>query len=148
MGGHFLLEDDEAFVIDLDDGGARYFTVPISNVWGTTMGIMDRTGSLNRAQSEPNADGTWTYVVANADPGVHNWVDPCGLPSGILTLRMAEFPDRRPTGDLAASGRLVKLADLESVLPAGTREVTADERARQLADRAAAYARRLPEVQP
>lgn len=146
VGGHFLLEDDEAFVIDLDDGGARYFTVPISNVWGTTMGIMDRTGSLNKAQSEPNADGTWTYVVANADPGVHNWVDPCGLPSGILTLRMAEFPDRRPTGDLAASGRLVKLADLESVLPAGTREVTADERARQLADRAAAYTRRLPEV--
>jgi hypothetical protein len=87
-------------------------------------------------------------VVANADPGVHNWVDTCGLPSGILTLRMAEFPDRRPTEDLAASGRLVKLADLESVLPAGTREVTADERARQLADRAAAYARRLPEVQP
>jgi len=148
VGGHFLLEDDEAFVIDLDDGGARYFTVPISNVWGTTMGITDRTGSLNKAQSEPNADGTWTYVVANADPGVHNWVDPCGLPSGILTLRMAEFPDRRPTEDLAASGRLVKLADLESVLPPGTREVTADERARQLADRAAAYARRLPEAQP
>ncbi len=24
------------------------------------MGIMDRTGSLNKAQSKPNADGTWT----------------------------------------------------------------------------------------
>ena len=80
-------------MIDVNDGGARYFTVPISNVWGTTMGILDRTGSLNKAQSEPNADGTWTYVLANADPGVHNWVDPCGLPEGILTLRMAEFPD-------------------------------------------------------
>ena len=82
VGGHFLLEDDEAYVIDLDDGGAAYFTVPISNVWGTTMGIMDRTGSLNKAQSEPNADGTWTFVLSNADPGVHNWVDPCGLTSG------------------------------------------------------------------
>ena len=40
VGGHFRLEDDEAFVIDVNDGGARYFTVPISNVWGTTMGIM------------------------------------------------------------------------------------------------------------
>ena len=130
VGGHFLLEDDEAYVIDLDDGGAAYFTVPISNVWGTTMGIMDRTGSLNKAQSEPNADGTWTFVLSNADPGVHNWVDPCGLTSGILTLRMAEFPGKRPTESLAASGQLVKLADLESVLPAGTREVGADERAR------------------
>ena len=88
------------------------------------MGILDRTGSLNKAQSEPNADGTWTYVLSNADPGVHNWVDPCGLTEGILTLRMAEFPDQRPTDGLSASGQVVKLADLESVLPAGTREVT------------------------
>ena len=133
VGGHFLLEDDEAFVIDINDGGARYFTVPISNVWGTTMGIMDRTGSLNKAQSEPNPDGSWTFVLANSDPGVHNWVDPCGLPSGIVTLRMAEFPGQRPREDLAASGRVVKLADLESALPAGTREVGAEERATQLA---------------
>ena len=146
VGGHFQLEDDEAFVIDVNDGGARYFTVPISNVWGTTMGIVDRTGSLNKAQSEPNADGTWTYVLTNSDPGVHNWVDPCGLTEGILTLRMAEFPGQRPTDGLSASGQVVKLADLESVLPPGTREVTAAERAAQLADRAAAYARRLPEV--
>jgi hypothetical protein len=146
VGGHFRLDDDEAFVIDVNDGGAAYFTVPVSNVWGTTMAIVDRTGSLNKAQSEPNADGTWTYVLSNADPGVHNWVDPCGLTEGILTLRMAEFPDKRPNEGLAASGRVVKLSDLESALPAGTREVTADERATQLADRAAAYLRRLPEV--
>jgi hypothetical protein len=146
VGGHFRLEDDEAFVIDVDDGGAAYFTVPVSNVWGTTMGIVDRTGSLNKAQSAANADGTWTYVLSNADPGVHNWVDPSGLTEGILTLRMAEFPNQRPEEGLAASGQVVKLADLDSVLPPGTREVSADERAAQLADRAAAYARRLPEM--
>lgn len=147
VGGHFRLADDEAFVIDVNDGGAAYFTVPISNVWGTTMGILDRTASLNKAQSEPNADGTWTYVLANTDPGVHNWVDPCGLTEGILTLRMAEFPDQRPNEGLAASGRVVKLADLESALPPGTREITVAERATQLAERRAAYVRRLPEVQ-
>ncbi|UDY34994.1 hypothetical protein [Dermatobacter hominis] len=146
VGGHFRLEDDEAFVIDVDDGGAAYFTVPVSNVWGTTMSIADRTGSLNKAQSEPNADGTWTYVLSGTDPGVHNWIDPGGLSEGILTLRMAEFPDKRPNEGLSASGRVVALADLESALPAGTREVGADERAAQLAERAAAYARRLPEV--
>ncbi len=146
VGGHFQLEDDEAFVIDVNDGGARYFTVPISNVWGTTMGIRDRTGSLNKAQSVPNDDGTWTYVVTNTDPGVHNWVDPCGLTHGILTLRMAEFPGQRPTDGLSASGQVVKMADLESVLPAGTAEITAAERATQLAQRTAAYDRRLPEV--
>jgi hypothetical protein len=147
VGGHFRLEDDEAFVVDINDGGARYFTVPISNVWGTTLGIKDRTGSLNKAQSRPNPDGTWTYVISNADPGVHNWVDPCGLAEGILTLRMAEFPEQRPTEGLAASGRVVKLADLESELPQGISEVNAAERRQQLARRAAAYARRLPEVE-
>lgn len=147
VGGHFRLEDDEAFVIDVHDGGAAYFTVPISNVWGTTMGIVDRTGSLNKAQSVPNADGTWTYVLSGADPGVHNWIDPCGLSEGILTLRMAEFPDQRPDEGLAASGQVVKLADLESALPHGAREVTATERAAQLAGRAAAYRRRLPEAE-
>ncbi len=146
VGGHFHLEDDEAFVIDVNDGGAAYFTVPISNVWGTTMGIVEQTGSLNKAQSEPNADGTFTYVLANADPGVHNWVDPCGLTEGILTLRMAEFPDQRPLDGLAASGQVVKLADLASVLPDGTRELDATQRAAQLADRIAAYRRRLPEA--
>ncbi|OWY60900.1 hypothetical protein B7486_66690, partial [cyanobacterium TDX16] len=148
VGGHFQLEDDEAFVIDLDDGGAAYFTVPISNVWGTTMGVRDRTGSLNKAQSAPNADGTWTYVISLADPGVHNWVDPGGLSEGILTLRMAEFPGKRPTESLSASGQVVKLADLESVLPEGTRTVTSAERAVQLEARAAAYDRRLPEPRP
>lgn len=146
VGGHFHLDDDEAYVIDVNDGGAAYFTVPVSNVWGTTMGIVDHTASLNKAQSEPNADGTWTYVVCNADPGVHNWVDPCGLTEGILTLRMAEFPDQRPNEGLAAQGRLVKLTDLDSALPEGTREVTSQERSAQLAERAAAYARRLPEM--
>jgi hypothetical protein len=146
VGGHFQLEDDEAFVIDVNDGGARYFTVPVSNVWGTTMAVRDRTGSLNKAQSERNADGTWTYVLSNADPGVHNWVDPGGLTEGILTLRMAEFPHQRPEPGLAASGQVVKLADLESALPAGTRQLSAPERATQLAERTAAYDRRLPEV--
>ncbi len=146
VGGHFRLDDDEAFVIDVNDGGAAYFTVPVSNVWGTTMGIVDRTGSLNKAQSEPNVDGTWTYVLSNTDPGVHNWVDPCGLTEGILTLRMAEFPGQRPNDGLAASGRVVKLSELESALPPGTREVSPDERATQLAERAEAYLRRLPEA--
>ena len=145
VGGHFQLEDDEAFVIDVNDGGARYFTVPISNVWGTTMGIMDRTGSLNKAQSEPNADGTWTYVIARR-PRRAQLGRPVGLPEGILTLRMAEFPDAAPDRDLSASGQVVKLADLDSVLPPAPR-VNAGRAGRAARRRGrASYARRLPEV--
>src|SRR6202020_1265523 len=47
----FDLAEDEAFVVDVSDGGAEYFTVPLSNFWGTTLDPFDRTGSLNKAQS-------------------------------------------------------------------------------------------------
>jgi hypothetical protein len=142
--GRFDLAPDEAFVVDLNDGGADYFTVPLSNIWGTTLDICDRTGSLNKAQSVPNDDGTYTYVIAPADPGVANWIDSDGLREGILTLRMAEFGETGPREDLGARGRVVKLDQLDAEVPA-LRRITAAERAVELADRRKAYLRRLPE---
>lgn len=145
VGGNFKLADDEAMVIDVSDGGAAYFVVPIGNIWGTTLDIARRTSSLNKAQSARNADGTYSYVLSRRDPGVHNWIDPCDLGEGILTLRMAEFPGQRPTDDLSAKSRVVPFARLREELPAETTWVTAAERAEQIARRTAAYKRRLPE---
>jgi hypothetical protein len=142
--GRFDLNPGEAFVVDVGDGGAEYFTVPLSNIWGTTLDIVDRTGSLNKAQSVPNDDGTYTYVISPTDPGVANWIDSDGLTEGILTLRMAEFGGDGPTEDLGARGRVVALDDLEREVPT-LRRVSAEERAVELADRRAAYLRRLPE---
>ena len=146
VGGHFKLEEDEAFVVHVSDGGAAYFVVPIANMWGTTLEIVDRTSSLNKAQSRANPDGTYTYVISREDPGVHNWIDPCDMDEGMLTLRMAEFPGKRPNDDLSAQGEVMKLADLRKKLPEGTAWVTPEERATQQRERAAAYKRRLPEV--
>jgi hypothetical protein len=145
VGGRFALAPDEAFVVEVSDGGAEYFTVPLSNIWGTTFDILDRTASLNKAQSVPNDDGTYTYVISAEDPGVHNWVDTCGMPEGILTLRMAEFPEGGPREDLRADGRVVRLDRLADEL-ADTPRVTAEQRAVQLAERRAGYLRRLPEA--
>jgi len=146
IGGNFRLDEDEAMVIDLSDGGADYFVVPTGNIWGTTLDIVGRTSSLNKAQSIPNDDGTYTFVLSRQDPGVHNWIDPCDLGEGILTLRMAEFPGARPSDDLSARSRVVALSSLRETLPAETRWVDVEARARQLADRASAYERRLPEA--
>jgi len=146
IGGHFRLDEDESLVIDVSDGGARYFVVPIGNIWGTTLDIVDRSSSLNKAQSVPNADGTYTYVLSQQDPGVFNWIDPCDMGEGILTLRMAEFPGGRPNEDLSATSRVVALSELRDSLPAETKWVTPTERAEQLAERAAGYKRRLPEL--
>ena len=146
VGGHFRLAGDEAFVIHVSDGGAAYFVVPIANVWGTTLEIVTRTSSLNKAQAAANPDGTYTFVISRDDPGVQNWLDPCGLDEGMLTLRMAEFPETGPNEDLSARGEIVKRADLRTHLPEGTTWLTPEQRARQQSARAAAYKRRLPEV--
>ncbi|WP_422745780.1 hypothetical protein ACN27E_25435 [Mycobacterium sp. WMMD1722] len=142
--GRFDLQPGEAFVVEVSDGGAEYFTVPLSNIWGTTLDIVDRTGSLNKAQSVPNEDGTYTYVISPTDPGVANWIDSDGLREGILTLRMAEFGAAGPREDLGARGRVVPLDDLDDEVP-GLQRVSAQERATALSDRRAAYLRRLPE---
>jgi hypothetical protein len=142
--GRFDLAPDEVFVVDLNDGGAGYFTVPLSNIWGTTLDIIDRTGSLNKAQSVANENGSYTYVISPEDPGVANWIDSDGLREGILTLRMAEFGGTGPREDLGARGRVVKLDRLDVEVPDLAR-VSPSERATQLADRRAAYLRRLPE---
>ncbi len=142
--GRFELNPGETFVVDVSDGGAEYFTVPLSNIWGTTLDIVDRTGSLNKAQSVPNDDGTYTYVISPTDPGVANWIDSDGLGEAILTLRMAEFGSDGPSEDLGARGRVVKLDDLEKEVPS-LRRVSTTERAAELADRRVAYLRRLPE---
>jgi hypothetical protein len=141
--GHFRLRDDEALVLTVRTGGAAYLIVPITNLWGTTNDIVQRTASLNKAQSEPNPDGTFTYVVSVPDPGVHNWVDPCDMHEGILTLRWAEFPSGRPPRDLGVESRLVPLARLREHLPEGARFVTPEERRSQREGRARDYAWRL-----
>ncbi len=104
--GRFDLKPGEAFVVDVGDGGAEYFTVPLSNIWGTTLDIVDRTGSLNKAQSVPNEDGTYTYVISPTDPGVANWIDSDGLQRGhpdpadgrVRCRRAARGPRRPRTG--------------------------------------------------
>ena len=94
--GRFERAPDEAFVVDVSDGGAEYFTVPLSNIWGTTLDLVDRTGSLNKAQSVANEDGSYTYAISPVDPGVANWIDSDGRGEAILTLRMAEFGANGP----------------------------------------------------
>jgi len=143
--GRFQLSDSEALVVNVALGGAEYFVCPVTNIWGTTNDVVNRTGSLNKAQSVANHDGSYTYAVSAVDPGLHNWVDTCGTHEGILTLRWAEFPGGRPGADLRAESRLVPLASLRAQLPPETCFVSAAERARQRARRATSYAWRLLE---
>lgn len=143
--GHFELADDEAMIIEVNLGGADYFLAPITNIWGTTNDIVHRTSSLNLTQIAPDEGDTVTLVLSRKDPGVWNWLDPCDMSVGLLTLRWAEFAGGRPGPGIGASSRVVTLADLDSLLPSSVRRVTPEKRKQQIAERAESYLWRIAE---
>jgi Bacterial Ig domain len=140
--GYFQLADDEALVITINPGKARYFSVPVTNDWTITDNYWDQQTSLNVSQSEQNSDGaTYTIVVSPTDPTVANWVSTGGLNQGTISIRFQDF-DPNSTVDPTVSSQVVKLADLAGVLPAGTIYVTPDGRAAQIANRQLGYNKR------
>ncbi len=135
----FHLADDEAMVVTVTLGDAGYFTTPVTDAWTITPDYRNHQSSLNSSQAVQNADGSYTLVISNTDPGVANWVDTSGIDQGSLFVRW-QLPDTNPeAGPPTVTSRVVRLEDLPSVLPADTTYVTADERAQQLADRQQAY---------
>ncbi|MEZ4331548.1 MAG: hypothetical protein R3F35_07325 [Myxococcota bacterium] len=140
----FEIAEDEALVVTLDRIGARYLGFQLVDPWGMALEYVSRTGSLNDAQAQPNADGTFTYVISPRDPGVHNWLDTSGLHKGILTIRWQGFAAPVESTEGAVRGvRLVKRARLAEALPPETVRMTPAARAKQLEERLESYRRRL-----
>jgi len=146
--GHFALGEGEVLLIRLRRGGARYFVVPVTDPWMITVDPARHQSSLNQAQSLPDADGGYTFVVSPDDPGVANWLDTAGLREGTIMVRWQGLPETVTDGGPAVSAQKVRLSDLPALLPAGTRRVTVAERARQIDERYQGYLRRVSFTQP
>nr|WP_205267658.1 Ig-like domain-containing protein [Mycolicibacterium sphagni] len=140
--GYFQLADDEALVLTINPGKARYFSVPVTNDWTITDNYWDQQTSLNLNQSDQNNDDeTYTIVVSPTDPGVANWVSTGGLNQGTISIRFQDF-DPNSTVDPTVSSQVVKLNELDGVLPDGTVFVTPEQRAAQIATRQLGYNKR------
>lgn len=139
-----VLDDDEAYVVTANGAGAAYRHFVVNDWWYRSVDPWHIQSSLNNAQMVPDEDGSYTYVVAMRDPGVHNWIDTGGLHQTYAIQKWQGLPrgeDMKETPRI--EGRLVKLGDLKSVLPKGTRWLTPAERARQIEMRQADFARRF-----
>lgn len=144
--GHFDVKRDQALVLRVDPGEARYVGVPITNLFGTTNANLAEGASLNAAQAERDDDGRFTCVLSLEDPGVPNWIDPDGFERGFLFLRWAGLdPEKPPERAPSLETRLVPLADLDGALPAGTRRIPPSERAAIRRHRAKNHALRFEE---
>jgi hypothetical protein len=144
--GHFNIADDQALVVALEAGNARYAAVQVSNLWGITQDAIRHTMSLNTSQANPDANTAFTFVLSVKDPGIANWIDPDGLRQGFLFLRWAAFAlhdKTRPTPSVNL--RVIALRDLERELPTPFVRVNAETRQTLAAAREADYMNRFDE---
>lgn len=132
--GNFSLTENQALVITFDAFDGDYVGFEVGTDWYTSINYANHTSSLTTDQAIANADGTYTYVLSLTDPGVANWLDPAGHPTGLLQIRWQGLPESIPTGYMPTV-RLVDIDDLASVLPAETVWVTDSERKKQISAR-------------
>lgn len=135
----FNIADDEALIFTTTLVDANYFILPVYNQWFITTDYINKTQTLNNAQSVANADGSYTYVISKKDPGVYNWVNTDGLNRGYLNPRWQGLSGQSDQPLPTAALKLVKLADLKNELPTGTKFVTTQEREQQLKIRKQSY---------
>ena len=140
-GGRFRIADDEAVLVTLDPAGSTYTGFQITDPWTIAPDPMLRLASLNAGQATPNADGTVTYVVAVADPGVANWIDTCGLHEGWMLTRWQGVPANAPLERMIREVRLVTL----DAIPRAVLRIDLAGRRAQISERARAFALRTSE---
>ena len=136
--GAYELAPDEALIMEAEvPSVCAYASLILTNDIYETTDWYNNQASLNNAQWQVDADGILRVVVSAKDPGVPNWLDTSGYPTGAVQGRWTDC-NAQPV----PSVRLVKLDALRDELPAETPSVTQEERQQIIRDRRAAYQQR------
>lgn len=136
--GVFDLRDDEALIIETPvPKSCVYRSVILTNDLYETIDWYNNQSSLNGAQAPADPDGVLRIVVSARDPGVRNWLDTAGYPTGVIQGRWVGCATK-PT----PTARKVAFDALHRELPANVARVTASERERIVRDRRAAVQQR------
>lgn len=93
--GRWELGEDEALEMTGRLPSGVFANVMLWNKHMQTLEYRHRTSSLNQAQLELEADGTFRIVVAHRNPGVSNWLDTEGHRVGTIFWRFL-LPDEDP----------------------------------------------------
>ena len=136
--GAYDLKDDEALIIETPvPAKCTYRSMILTNEIYETTDWYDNLSSLNADQAPADADGVLRVVVSARDPGVANWLDTAGYPTGAVQGRWMECSTQP-----IPSVRKVALAEVRKLLPAGTRTVSPAEREAEIRDRRSALQQR------
>ena len=123
------LGPDEALIIEFDDEEA-FWMLTNMGVFLNSMDYLYRPVSWTPSRTKVDPDGKIRFVLSHDDPGYHNWIDTSGFDVGNITSRNVlskSFTDYRT--------KLVKRAELDRSMPAGSPKVTPEERSRLMLER-------------
>ncbi len=106
----YALRPEQALVIEGRFPTCRFANVVLWNRFLQTYDYVNRRISLNRKQTKLGADGSYRIVIAHRDPGVPNWLDTEGRPSGVVYWRFL-----LPEGEIVTpKARVVPFASIEA----------------------------------
>jgi hypothetical protein len=134
----YALTDREALIIESPvPDVCPYRSLILTNEIYETTDWYNNHSCLNGAQAVPDKDGILRFVVSPKDPGVKNWLDTAGYPTGVIQGRWTDC-DSQPIPTI----RKVPLADVVRLLPRDTAMVTLAERDQIIRERRAALLQR------
>ena len=106
----YALRPEQALVIEGRFPTCRFANVVLWNRFLQTYDYVNRRISLNRKQTKLGADGSYRIVIAHRDPGIPNWLDTEGRPSGVVYWRFL-----LPEGEIVTpKARVVPFASIEA----------------------------------
>ena len=106
--GYWRLQPGTALVVEFAEPRCQHWNFQLCNHWMENLADYARGRGYVDSHGAVRGPGNRVrIVVAAADPGVGNWVDPSGRDHGVMGLRFVQ-----PATPPAVSSRLVPLEDL------------------------------------
>lgn len=98
----YYLEPHQALVITGRWPECRFGSLDLWTRHQQTYDYCNRHASLNRAQTQPEPDGSFRMIIAHRDPGLPNWLDTEGRVLGLMFWRffLAEGEVETPAAEV------------------------------------------------
>ncbi len=138
IGVDAVLRVDEALIVEAKvPQKCQYSSMILTNDLYETTDWYNNHSSLNDSQYHVDKDGLLRAIVSAKDPGVANWLDTAGYPTGLIQGRWTNC-DAQPI----PSVRKVALSEVRKSLPRDTQLMTAAEREHLIRERRSEFQQR------
>lgn len=127
---YWMVQPDEALLIEFTPPTCDYWELELNDYWMMSPDYRYHMAGVNCRQSPLERDGSARVVISHHDPGVPNWLSTGWHSEGRIGLRWMQCDDA-PIPET----RLIKLADLDKLLPPDALRMDAEGRRAQMEHR-------------